>query len=67
MVGAKCTTGQSWDDNRVHCLPTEMTKASIVPLSQRLLAPFSSAGFHADLHTTSHHRELIGSFDIAAA
>lgn len=27
-VGAKCILGQSWDDNQIHCLASEMTKAT---------------------------------------
>lgn len=62
MVGAKCTIGQRWDDKQVYCFASEMTMASIVILSQRLLAPFSSAGFHTDLQTTFHLPGSEGAF-----
>ena len=54
VVGAKCTIGSKvrWQLGPLSCLRND--QASIVPLSQRLLAPFSSAGFHTDLQTTSH-------------
>ena len=64
MAAAECTTqwvrgGMTTED---YC-PSKTTEAAIVPLSQRLLAPSSSAGFRADPRMTplilQAHRELL--------
>lgn len=62
MVGAKCTKGQRWDDNWLHCLASAMTKLLLYHFPRdcwRLSAPQVSTLTSKQPPILSAHRELL--------